>query len=244
MFQSSDIQSEMSSSDPNALMLSYTRTVTGFLLFNSSPKRIAMIGLGGGSIAKWYYYRLSEADITVIEINPKVIALRKVFRIPSDNHRFHVLQGDGADYVAETSDAPEVLIVDGFDNSGQPPQLCSQEFYDDCYRALDANGVLVVNVCGKDDGLSIARIRRSFHQRVLVVLPEDGTNRIVFAVKRDRLWTKDESIRELPGSTSLGLQLTRQHIATANITKLLMELNLSASAQTADVWSAAARLRV
>ena len=147
-FQIGEIQSEMLASDPGFLVLSYTRTMTAFMLFNSEPKRIAVIGLGGGSMPKWCYRQLPAADITVIEINTKVVALRDQFYIPIDDDRFRVICGDGADYIAQTSGSLEVLLVDGFDIHGQPPQLCSQEFYDDCYRALAPDGVLVVDLWG------------------------------------------------------------------------------------------------
>ena len=42
-------------------------------------------------------------------------------------------------------------IVDGFDITGQPEQLCSQRFYDDCYNALTPDGVMVVNLSDRDD---------------------------------------------------------------------------------------------
>jgi spermidine synthase len=156
-----------------------------------------MIGLGGGSMPKWCYRQLPAADITVIEINPKVIALRDQFHIPPDDNRFRVICGDGADYVARTSELTEVLLVDGFDIHGQPPQLCSQEFYDDCHRALTPDGLLVVNLCGLENRRSIERIRRSFDDRVLVAIPEDGENTVVFAIKGERLWMKDEPSGEL-----------------------------------------------
>lgn len=53
--------------------------------------------------------------------------------------------------VARTSRHADVLLVDGFDIDGQPPGLCSQRFYDDCYQALTASGVLVVNLCGDEN---------------------------------------------------------------------------------------------
>ena len=196
-FQIGEIQSEMLASDPDFLVLSYTRTMMAFMLFNREPERIAMIGLGGGSMPKWCYRQLPAADITVIEINPKVIALRDQFCIPADDDRFRVIYGDGADYVARTSELMEMLLVDGFDIHGQPPQLCSQEFYDDCYRALAPDGLLVVNLCGLEDLRSIERIRRSFDDRVLVVIPEDGENKVVFAIKGERLWIRDEPAGEL-----------------------------------------------
>ena len=196
-FRIGEIQSEMLASDPSFLVLSYTRTMMAFMLFNKEPKRIAMIGLGGGSMPKWCYHELPKTDITVIEINQMVISLREQFYIPADDDRFRVICGDGADYVADTTDSPEVLLVDGFDIHGQPSQLCSQKFYDDCYRALGLEGLLVVNLCSHMDQQLIARIRTSFDDRVLVVIPEDGENKIVFAVKGERLWITDEPTGEL-----------------------------------------------
>ncbi len=108
-FQIGEIQSEMLASDPDCLVLSYTRTMMAFILFNSEPKRIAVIGLGGGSMPKWCYRQLPDAHITVIEINPKVVALRDQFYIPVDDDRFRVICGDGADYIADTSSSLAVL---------------------------------------------------------------------------------------------------------------------------------------
>jgi spermidine synthase len=87
----------MLASDRDILVLSYTRTMTAFILFNSEPKRIAVIGLGGGSMPKWCYRQLPSTDITVIEINPKVVPLRDQFYIPAGDDRFRVICGDGAD---------------------------------------------------------------------------------------------------------------------------------------------------
>jgi hypothetical protein len=139
-FQIGEIQSEMLLSDPNSLVLSYTRTMMAFQHFHEAPERIAIIGLGGGSMPKWCYQQLPATDITVIEISSMVISLRGQFYIPADHGRFRVICGDGADYVASTEDSPEVLLVDGFDIHGQPPQLCSQDFYEDCYRAIASDG--------------------------------------------------------------------------------------------------------
>jgi spermidine synthase len=187
-FQIESIQSQMRVDRPEELVLSYTRTMMAFLLFNPYPETLVMIGLGGGSIAKWCYRHLPCSDITVVEINPHVIGLRDYFYIPRDDKRFRVLCEDGAVHVARTSDKIDVLIVDGFDADGQPPELCSEEFYNACYDALTFSGLMVVNLCGWGDRINIARIKKIFGDRVLVVTPDDGSNRVVFASKGQPLW--------------------------------------------------------
>jgi spermidine synthase len=182
-FPNGSIQSQMLISDPNHLALSYTRAMIAFPLFCPEPAHIAIIGLGGGSMVKWCYHHLPAAEITVIEINPHVISLREEFHIPADDHRLRVIHGDGADYVAGTVDSPEILLVDGFDENGQAPQLCSPQFYRNCYRAIARNGLMVANLCGPNDQESIDSIRRAFGSRTVIATPGDGENQIVFAFK-------------------------------------------------------------
>ena len=52
------VQSAMRLDDPDRLSLRYTRKMMAFLLFNRAPERILLLGLGGGSLAKFCYRRL------------------------------------------------------------------------------------------------------------------------------------------------------------------------------------------
>src|SRR5262249_55489323 len=76
-FTNDATQSAMLLSDPDALIAQYTRKMMAFLLFNPNPEHIVMIGLGGGSLAKFCYRNLPRSRITVVEISPDVIALRE-----------------------------------------------------------------------------------------------------------------------------------------------------------------------
>lgn len=184
-FNYSAIQSHMRKAEPDKLILAYTRTMMGFLLFQPKPERIAMIGLGGGSLAKYCLRHIPDAHFTAVEINRKVIALRDTFRIPPDGPHFKVVRADGAAYVRSRSKRVDVLLVDGFDRDGQPGPLGSAEFYDHCYTKLRDGGVLVVNLLESDNkfGTYIARIRESFDGQVVVVRVDEGGNQIAFAYK-------------------------------------------------------------
>ena len=184
-FSICEIQSRMQTLRPDALDLDYTRTMMAALLFNSRPDTLAMIGLGGGSLAKFCYRHLPDTRIKVVEINPHVIALRDEFQVPADDDRFKVRRGDGADFVRFPPYKVDVLMVDGFDSDGQPPALCSQRFYDNCHEALQPDGLLVVNLHSghRHYDSFVSRIRRSFGDEVVVVADVDCSNSIVFACK-------------------------------------------------------------
>ncbi len=184
-FSLDQLQSKMNNSDPDELALDYTKTMMGFLLLNSQPKHIAMIGLGGGSLAKFCYKNLPETKMTVVEINPHVIALRKDFLVPDDDERFKVIEADGADFVRDAEPEFDVLLVDGFDLEGQAPQLGSQQFYENCNRVLVDQGILAVNLHTflPTYSLFVDRIDRSFDSNIAEVSAQRDGNTIVFAGK-------------------------------------------------------------
>ncbi|MFZ3082882.1 transferase [Rhodoferax ferrireducens] len=188
-FTLDQLQSRMCSAHPDQLEVDYTRTMMGFLLFNSRPARIAMIGLGGGSLLKFCYRHLPNSQLTMVEINPKVIALRHEFEVPEDAQRIELVCADGADFVRDAAaNNPigyDVLLVDGFDSEGLAPSLCSQRFYNDCYQALSPQGVMVANLHHDDPkhALFTARIRLAFDGNLLEVASQEKSNSILFARK-------------------------------------------------------------
>lgn len=186
MFDVFSLQSEMRLDAPDELVLGYTQSMMGCLLLCPEPHQIGMIGLGGGSLAKFCYRHLPGASISVAEIDANVIALRQQFCVPEDDERLAVHCIDGAEFVQQAPDRYDVLMVDGFDLYGQPLQLCSQRFYDDCYRALNAGGVLVVNLANDDlreTAAYLERMRHSFGDAVIVTDALDSLNTIVFCCK-------------------------------------------------------------
>jgi spermidine synthase len=177
------VQSSMDLAQPDALTLGYTRLMMGFVLFVPRPARIGMIGLGGGSLAKFCHRHLPQASIQVAEINPHVLALRDEFQVPPDSERFQVLLCDGAAFVRQPAQSLDVLLVDGFDYDGLPEALSNQGFYDDCSEALGSAGLLVANLPSGQPALGqqVERIGRSFGGAALVVDDADQGNCIVFA---------------------------------------------------------------
>ena len=63
---SDTVQSSMKVDDPYELVLSYTRAMMAFLLFHPRPEHVVMIGLGGGSMAKFVHRHLKTTRTTVI----------------------------------------------------------------------------------------------------------------------------------------------------------------------------------
>ncbi len=178
------IQSAMHIDDPYALALDYTRTMMAFLLFHAQPRDVLMIGLGGGSLAKFVHRHLKRSRVRAIECDARVVqAARDHFALPPDDARLAVEVGDGAQALVPQS--CDVLMVDGFEDEAQAPGLASQDFYDACYLALRAPGVLVINFMNDDPKLDrrLRGLERSFGGAVLLLPALSDPNMLVFALR-------------------------------------------------------------
>lgn len=180
-------QSQMVTRDPDRLLIDYTRTMLGALVLAPQASRIGMIGLGGGSQAKYCHRHLPGARIEVVENNPHVLALRRRFRVPDDDARFQVHLDDGARFVRERVGCYDLLLVDGYDETGIPEALSTQAFYDDCRASLADGGAMASNLYSKDAAAHVERLQRAFGaDRVVVIEERRQSNRVAIAWTTER----------------------------------------------------------
>jgi spermidine synthase len=175
-------QSTMRLDDPNALVCNYTCKMMAFLLLNPVPQNILMLGLGGGALPKFCYSRLPHAEITVVEINEDVIALRDAFCIPRDDHRLRIVQADAGRYIGEVNDPVDVILVDAFDPTGIARTLVTSHFYSDAAERLTDKGVLVMNFWGDRERYAenLTQAAKAFGKNLRLV-PTMDSNVILFA---------------------------------------------------------------
>ena len=178
------IQSSMRIDEPYALALDYTRCMMAFLLFHSEPREVLMIGLGGGSLAKFFHRNFRKTIVRVVEVEEQIVtAAREHFALPRDDARLKVEVGDGAE--ALTPECCDLLVVDAFEDELHVPRLASGAFYDGAFLALREPGALVVNFMNDDPklDLTLERLERAFGAAVLVMPALYDPNIIAFALK-------------------------------------------------------------
>lgn len=182
LFSLDFIQSSMRIDDPFALEFAYTRKMMAFLLFVPNPQHVLMVGLGGGSLAKFCHRHLPSTRLTVVEVNADVIALRGEFKVP-DDERLAIIHADAADYLPAAEGDTDVLLLDGFDASGIAPAFLDRDFYHAARRRLRRGGMLVANFAGPKGWWKKhwELLDRVFEKRVLLGRVPGGDNHIALA---------------------------------------------------------------
>jgi spermidine synthase len=135
------------------------------------PRRVLLIGLGAASLTKFLYRHFPLAKLTVVEIEPRVVAAaRQFFKLPEDPKRIDLVIGDGVEYVMNSDKTWDLILVDGFDADARPGGLDTQTFYLFARARLSSGGIMAVNLLGRsrgfmDSGLPFLRQRQRHRLR-------------------------------------------------------------------------------
>lgn len=185
------VQGAMRVKQPWKLELDYSRHMMAWLLFNPVPERILQIGLGAGSLTKFVHREIPEAEVTVVENSPLVVAAaRGQFAVPPDDERLETIIEDGQVYVSQPtlSGYFSVLQIDVFDQHARGPVLDSLSFYQAARRVLAPGGIMAVNLFGEVPSYkrNFERILSAFDEQVLVLPPLEAGNVIVLGFQPGR----------------------------------------------------------
>jgi spermidine synthase len=211
-FGSTWVQGAMRIARPWHLELDYTREMMASLLMRDDsrfPRKVLLIGLGAASLTKYLYRNFPLAKLTVVEIEPRVVAAaRQFFKLPDDPMRLNIVIADGAHYIAENDKTYDLILVDGFDESARPGELDTLPFYQMCRSRLSDNGILAVNLLGRSRGYSasLGKLRDAFDTRALAFPSCSSGNVIALAatgasirISLDDLKGQAEALKEETG---------------------------------------------
>jgi spermidine synthase len=150
---SGEIQSRLDLDRPLDLGSPYTRAAMLGLLWNCPPRRVHVVGLGGGRIPLVLRHHFPEVVIDCTEVEVEVTELATRFFGLRTDALLRVFHQDGRGYLEDRdpSDPYDLIIVDAFDGLGFGAlRLATREFLRACRRQLAPDGVLAVNLLPGD----------------------------------------------------------------------------------------------
>ncbi|MEN3112079.1 spermidine synthase [Uliginosibacterium paludis] len=230
-FGSEWVQGAMRIRRPVDLELEYTREMmSGLLLRNGFttgarwPGRILLVGLGAGSLTKFCYWKLPQARVTTVEIDPAVHAAASFhFKLPAEDERFSVVIEDGADYMLRSRPKFDLILIDGYDADARVGLLDSLPFYQACWARLKEGGVLATNLFGRSRRYAepLERLTTAFEGRSLALPPCESGNVIALATRGGPvtlpLGELEERAAQLKSATGLDLRGTVRRIAASGL---------------------------
>jgi len=181
-------QSVVKPGDPDHLELPYARVALVGLALCEEPRRILVVGLGGGTLPMFLRAHYPAATIDVAEIDPGVVDVaKKFFGFVEDEHlRAHV--GDGRQFIEKAPPGDyDIIFLDAFGAREVPKHLTTREFLQAVRQAFRPSGVVVSNVWRRASNPlydSMARTyQEAFEDLFILDVPGD-VNNIFLALPR------------------------------------------------------------
>lgn len=141
-------QTCQSLSDPDEFIFSYTRMMMGALYLNPNPRKILIVGLGGGVLPTALAKLFPEAVIDVVEIDPAVVKVAQQFFGFHPGQNVHIFEEDGRVFIkraGKTDQRYDLVMLDAFDHEYIPEHLLTQEFLLEVKKLLTTDGTLAAN---------------------------------------------------------------------------------------------------
>ena len=132
--------------DPDDLPLRYAQVMTTAVLYPEEPKKVLMIGLGGGSISTYLGRFMPQTAIDTIEIDRRVIEAAKKYFGLRGSDRMRYLDGDGRVFLNRSKDVYDLILVDAYHGGYVPFHLLTKEFYTLVKARLAPGGAAAFNV--------------------------------------------------------------------------------------------------
>jgi spermidine synthase len=187
--QIEEIESRLNPAAPLTLLSEYTQAMLLALVWQPAPRRILLVGLGGGRLQMVLHHYLEETTLYTVEIDPVVVEVaRRFFGIVPDE-RQHIIVKDGRDYLrGMPAEAPyDLILLDAYHAGGIPLHLCTHEFYSECRAHLAPGGAVATNLQASTPLYDAARKTLAVSFRHTAVFPLLGGNVVVIGSDAERL---------------------------------------------------------
>ncbi|NLQ16332.1 spermidine synthase [Marinomonas sp. M1K-6] len=209
-FAEGDEQSRIRLSTPHILQHEYTQAMMLPLLF-CEPKRVCILGLGGGTLLHALHHTVPAIHITAVELRQEVMdAAEMYFKLPKGK-RITLDVANAIDYIAAgLPKKVDILMTDLYNTEGMDRSVLQASFIEHCANNIKEEGWLALNcwVDHKNNQALIDIIKQHFND--VRALDTGSGNWVIIAGKR----MNHDNAKELKASAQklsdkMGFQLTK-----------------------------------
>jgi spermidine synthase len=110
------------------------------------PRRIAILGNAGGTIAREYGHFWPRTTVDGVEIDPELTDVGYRYFDMGSNKKLTVYNQDARPWLRQTDRRYDLIVVDAYRQPYIPFYLATKEFFELISDHLTPNGIVVVNV--------------------------------------------------------------------------------------------------
>lgn len=134
--------------NPEKLIFDYTQMMLAGLYLDPSPKRILIIGEGGGTIPTALQEMFPATQIDLVELDKAIDGVARTYFDFKPGPNMHVFIEDGRVYVKRAAAQKpnyDMVMLDAFDADYIPEHMLTREFLEEVRADMAPRGVIVAN---------------------------------------------------------------------------------------------------
>lgn len=193
-------QSAMSLARPERLIFHYERLMSLAFVLARRPRSALLLGLGGGSMARYARHAWPDCTLTIVERSAEVIDLaRRWFGVDEE-----IIAADADTFLRGTRRHWDVILVDLYDAAGVVRP--TEGFWERCVRRLGPDGVVAVNwaeFAGNDGGRAEAEKLARLLPHTLYITPSSRRDNLIQFASAAPLPEPEAVDAALPGAARL-----------------------------------------
>lgn len=187
-------------SKPKNLLHNYSKMMITTLFLEDNPRKILMIGLGGGSMVKALNILVPNAKIDIVEINSALPPIAQEYFNLKVNSNNKIIIEDGFEFVKKTPEKEyDIVLIDAFDKDYIPPTLLTDEFMQNVKKVMKERGVVAINTFteSKYKDVESSLFKNNFGSYYNLAV---GGNRVILTAK-----SKMPELNEIAATSNLWL---------------------------------------
>lgn len=194
------ILSAIALEQPELLVLPATQMIMMALLFLAEPKKVLLLGLGGGDSLRFFRHHFPATQVTAVEVDAQMIQIAEQwFALPAPGNGFTLVIDDARHFMAHSGNNVDMILLDILVDSCMPEGLRDLEFFAACERNLSSPGVLAMNMVATNADLlkeMFCNLQKVFQAPVVALPVADHQNVILFVLRGSTLPFKHTCLSE------------------------------------------------
>ncbi|MFM2481905.1 spermidine synthase [Celerinatantimonas sp. YJH-8] len=178
--------------DDPRLVFHYTRMSLAGLLLDPQPRRILIVGLGGGSLPTVLHQLYPKASIDIVELDPAVVKVAHDYFHFTESDKMTVHVADARVFIKRAGLAGnhyDFILLDAFNGDYIPEHLMTKEFLEETRQLMSPDGIVVANTFSTSKLYAYESVtyRQVFGTFYNFKIPSQSGNRIIIASKQPLL---------------------------------------------------------
>ncbi len=149
----STLQTCINPKQTDKVQFNYAKSMLSSLFFNDSPKKILILGLGGGTLANSLNILVPDAKIDIVEINPSLPKIAQKYFYPNlKNKQNNFIIQDGLKFINESEENKyDIVMIDVFDADYIPEGFLTNEAMQNFKKVTKMGGIIAFNTFVNSD---------------------------------------------------------------------------------------------